>query len=104
MLPDPVEAVDLNIYGDAKLPWSRVQEALEAAGADTVVVGVGFDDAAARAAQAVRAVLAVDRLDDPGPHAQRRWLVDPRAGRRQPVPPALDLRRRRTAGRCSPPR
>jgi pyridoxine/pyridoxamine 5'-phosphate oxidase len=30
MLPDPVEAVDLNIYGDAKLPWSRVQEALEA--------------------------------------------------------------------------
>src|SRR5690348_1180310 len=30
MLPDPVEAVDLNIYGDAELPWSRVCEALKA--------------------------------------------------------------------------
>lgn len=29
MLPDPVEAVDLNIYGDAKLPWSRAREALK---------------------------------------------------------------------------
>ncbi|REE96961.1 pyridoxamine 5'-phosphate oxidase family protein [Thermomonospora umbrina] len=30
MLPDPVETVDLNIYGDDELPWSRVQEALKA--------------------------------------------------------------------------
>lgn len=29
MLPDPVDAVDLNIYGDATLPWSRVREALK---------------------------------------------------------------------------
>jgi hypothetical protein len=30
MLPEPVEAVDLNIYGDAKLPWSRVLESMGA--------------------------------------------------------------------------
>ncbi|MCP2341239.1 pyridoxamine 5'-phosphate oxidase family protein [Actinomadura rupiterrae] len=30
MLAEPVEATDLNIYGDAKLPWSRVAEALDA--------------------------------------------------------------------------
>lgn len=30
MLPEPTEAVDLNIYGDARLPWSRVLEAAEA--------------------------------------------------------------------------
>jgi len=28
MLPEPVKAVDLNIYGDATLPWDRVREAL----------------------------------------------------------------------------
>ncbi|RFU40023.1 pyridoxamine 5'-phosphate oxidase family protein [Actinomadura logoneensis] len=28
MLPEPVEATDLNIYGDAKLPWSRVADAV----------------------------------------------------------------------------
>jgi hypothetical protein len=30
MLPEPIDATDLNIYGDAKLPWSRVREAAEA--------------------------------------------------------------------------
>ncbi|MFC5184625.1 pyridoxamine 5'-phosphate oxidase family protein [Actinomadura harenae] len=30
MLPEPVEATDLNIYGDAKLPWNRVSAALDA--------------------------------------------------------------------------
>lgn len=29
MLPEPIEAKDLNIYGDAELPWSRVQKAIE---------------------------------------------------------------------------
>lgn len=28
--PEPVEAVDLNIYGDDQLPWARVREALAA--------------------------------------------------------------------------
>jgi len=28
MLPDPIKATDLNIYGDAELPWSRVREAI----------------------------------------------------------------------------
>ena len=55
----------------------------------------GPADATARAPQAVRAVLAVDRVDDAGADAQRRRLIDPRAGRRQPVPAPLDLRRRR---------
>jgi hypothetical protein len=30
MLPDPLDAVDLDIYAGAKLPWSRVREALAA--------------------------------------------------------------------------
>ncbi|MEV4252234.1 pyridoxamine 5'-phosphate oxidase family protein [Spirillospora sp. NPDC049652] len=30
MLAEPVEATDLNIYGEAKLPWSRVAEGLAA--------------------------------------------------------------------------
>lgn len=30
MLAEPVESTDLNIYGDAKLPWSRVSAALNA--------------------------------------------------------------------------
>lgn len=29
MLPDPVEATDLNIYGDEKLPWTRAREAID---------------------------------------------------------------------------
>ncbi|WP_202805967.1 hypothetical protein [Actinopolymorpha alba] len=29
MLPEPISAKDLNIYGDAELPWSRVREALK---------------------------------------------------------------------------
>jgi hypothetical protein len=29
MLPEPVEAVDLNIYGDDELPWDRVREAMK---------------------------------------------------------------------------
>ncbi|WP_026410891.1 pyridoxamine 5'-phosphate oxidase family protein [Actinomadura oligospora] len=29
MLAEPVEATDLNIYGDAKLPWDRVAAALD---------------------------------------------------------------------------
>ncbi|MEV0334938.1 pyridoxamine 5'-phosphate oxidase family protein [Nocardia neocaledoniensis] len=29
MLPDPVEATDLNIYNDDTLPWSRVRTAVE---------------------------------------------------------------------------
>ena len=53
----------------------------------------GPPDAPAGAAQAVRPVLAVDRLDDPGPDDQRRRHVEPRARRRQPVPAPLDLRR-----------
>ncbi|MFI6869029.1 pyridoxamine 5'-phosphate oxidase family protein [Nocardia sp. NPDC050406] len=38
MLPEPVEAKDLNIYGDAKLPWSRAYKALE--------VGIGLAETA----------------------------------------------------------
>ncbi|WP_104182649.1 pyridoxamine 5'-phosphate oxidase family protein [Mycobacterium avium] len=30
MLPTPISATDLNIYGDAELPWSRVLEAMRA--------------------------------------------------------------------------
>ncbi|WP_305082701.1 MULTISPECIES: pyridoxamine 5'-phosphate oxidase family protein [unclassified Nocardia] len=30
MLPEPISARDLNIYGDAELPWSRVVQAIEA--------------------------------------------------------------------------
>ena len=59
----------------------------------------GPADATARPPQAVRAVLAVDRVDDARADAQRRWLVEPRAGRRQPVPTPLDLRQRRAARR-----
>ena len=51
--------------------------------------------AAARAAQAVRPVLAVDRVDDPGPDDQGRRQLQPRAHRRKPVPAPLDLRPRR---------
>ncbi|MBW0273481.1 pyridoxamine 5'-phosphate oxidase [Nocardia sp. MH4] len=29
MLPDPVDATDLNIYGTDQLPWSRVRAAIE---------------------------------------------------------------------------
>ena len=59
----------------------------------------GSADATARAPQAVRAVLAVDRVDDARPNAQRRRLIEPRAGWRQPVPTPLDLRQRRPARR-----
>lgn len=30
MLPDPIDAKDLNIYGDSELPWSSVRKAVEA--------------------------------------------------------------------------
>lgn len=30
MLPTPISATDLNSYGDAELPWSRVLEAMRA--------------------------------------------------------------------------
>ena len=55
----------------------------------------GPADAPAGPAQAVRAVLAVDRVDDARPDDQRRRHLEPRARRREPVPAPLDLRRRR---------
>ncbi|NNH68593.1 pyridoxamine 5'-phosphate oxidase family protein [Nocardia uniformis] len=36
MLPDPIGAKDLNIYGDAELPWSRVRKAVE--------IGIGLPE------------------------------------------------------------
>ncbi|AOS93142.1 pyridoxamine 5'-phosphate oxidase family protein [Mycobacterium intracellulare] len=30
MLPDPISATDLNIYGDAELPWARALDAMKA--------------------------------------------------------------------------
>lgn len=36
MLPDPIEAKDLNIYGDAELSWSRVLKAVE--------IGIGLPE------------------------------------------------------------
>ena len=59
----------------------------------------GPPDATAGAAQAVRPVLAVDRVDDPRPDDQRRRQLEPRARRREPVPTPLDLRRRGHARR-----
>ena len=59
----------------------------------------GPADAAAGAAQAVRPVLAVDRLDDARPDDQRRRQLEPRARRREPVPAPLDLRPRGPARR-----
>ena len=50
-------------------------------------------------AQALRPVLAVDRMDDARPDDQHRRLVEPRGRRRQPVPAPLDLRPRGDAGR-----
>ena len=55
----------------------------------------GPADAAAGPAQAVRPVLAVDRVDDARPDDQRRRQLEPRARRREPVPAPLDLRPRR---------
>ena len=57
----------------------------------------GPADATAGPPQAVRPVLAVDRLDDAGTHLECRRLVEPRTGRRQPVPAPLGLRRQRAA-------
>ena len=45
----------------------------------------------------VRAAQGPDRVDDAGPHDQHRRLGALRLGGREPVPPALGLRRRRQA-------
>ena len=59
----------------------------------------GPADAPAGPPQAVRAVLAVDRVDDARPDHQRRRELEPRARRRESVPAPLDLRRHGDARR-----